>query len=294
MVVEKADILDTGFYDPKGYVHIHETKNDGTPGRVISSDIPLKEYLRRPRSIIGKSSLISGKNKDIVVQLDRPTKEGEVLYPMLHRDNGNGQFDNFLLDGYEQIEALDVVEIDPRTTALAEQYFHLNRLDPRLRIFHEDGRTYLNRSKDTYDIIYLDAFQSFYGVPWQLTTIEAAKEILRILNDNGVVVANVPAALEGEFSKFFQAEFKTYQAVFPEVRAYAVSSPDQKSKVQNIILVAFKSKEMIRESPNDDSEINEQLTHRWFGVINSKTQILTDDFAPTDYYTNAFANGHSF
>ncbi len=294
VVVREADILDTGFSDPAGYVHIHETKNDGTPGRVISPDIPLKGYPQRPRSIIGKSSLISGENKNVIDQLNRATKEGEVLFPMLHRDNGNGKFDDFLIDGYEQLEALDVVEIDQRTTALAEQYFHLNRQDPRLRIFHEDGRTYMNRSKDTYDIIYLDAFRSFYGVPWQLTTMEATKEIYRILNADGVVVANVPAALDGEYSKFFQAEFKTYQAVFPEVRAYAVFSPDKKTMVQNIILVAFKNKETIRESPNDDPEINDQLTHRWFGTIDPKTKILTDDFAPTDYYTNTFMNLHSF
>lgn len=294
LVVRKADILNTGFSDQNGYVHIHETKNDGTPGRIISPDVPFTEYAQRPRTIIGTSTLISLENSGVIVRLDRPSKDGEILYPMLHRDNGNKHFDEFLLDGYEQIEALDVVEIDPRTTALAERYFHLNRQDPRLRIFHEDGRTYLNRSKDTYDIIYLDAFQSFYGVPWQLTTIEATKKLFDMLNANGVVVANVPAALKGEFSKFFQAEFKTYRTIFPEVRAYAVFSPEREEIVQNVILVAFKNKETIRESANDDQEINEQLRHRWLGEIDPKTGVLTDDFAPTDYYTNTFVNLHSF
>lgn len=294
VTVQEADILNTGFSSPTGYVHIHETNNDGTPGRVISSDIPVKGYLQRPRAIIGKSALISGENKNVTVQLDRNAKEGEVLYPMLHRDNGNGHFDEFLLDGYEQIEALDVVEIDPRTTQLSEKYFHLNRQDPRLRIFHEDGRTYLNRSKDTYDIIYLDAFQSFYGVPWQLTTVEATKHVYDLLNENGVVIANVPAALKGPYSGFFQAEFKTYQSVFPEVRAYAVTSPTEEETVQNIILVAFKNKETIRTSPNDNSDIDEQLAHRWYGSIDPHTPILTDDFAPTDYYSNTFINLHSF
>jgi len=294
VIVKEADILDTGFTTPTGYVHIHETNNDGTPGRVISADIPIKEYLQRPRAIIGKSQLISGKNTNVTIHLDRTAKEGEVLYPMLHRDNGNGHFDEFLLDGYEQIEALDVVEIDPRTTELSEKYFHLNRQDPRLRIFHEDGRTYLNRSKDKYDIIYLDAFQSFYGVPWQLTTVEATKNIFKMLNDNGVLIANVPAALKGSYSGFFQAEFKTYQSVFPEVRAYAVTSPAKEETVQNIILVAFKNKETIRTTPNDNKEIDDQLSHRWYGSIDSKTPILTDDFAPTDYFSSTFVNLHSF
>lgn len=295
VIISEADILNTGFSTAEGYVHVHETRSDGTPGRIISSDIPIGDpTMFRPRSIIGNGPLISGHNENVIVPLTRFAREGEVLYAMLHRDNGNAHFDPLLVDGYEQIESLDVVEIDPRTTKLANQYFHLNTEDSRLRIFHEDGRMYVNRSRDTYDIIYLDAFQSFYAVPWQITTLEATKKIFSMLNSNGVVVANIPAALTGDNSKFFQAEFKTYQAVFPEVRAYAVISPDRTTMVQNIILIAFKDKETIRRSPNDDKEIAEQLEHQWLGTIDPSTKILTDDFAPTDYYTNAFVNIHSF
>lgn len=295
VVVKEADIVDTGFPVAEGYIHIHETKNDGTPGAIISPNIPVGgSTMLRPRSIVGEGSLISGHNENVIIPLKRPIRDGEVLYAMLHRDNGNKHFDPLLVDGYEQIENLDVVEIDPRTTNLATKYFHLNLQDPRLRIFNEDGRTYINRSKDTYDIIYLDAFRSFYSVPWQLTTIEATRKIFNMLRSDGVVVANVPAALKGRFSKFFQAEFKTYQQIFPEVHAYAVFSPTQENQVQNIIIIAFKSKDNIRTASNDDEEINNQLTHRWEGSIDIETPILTDDFAPTDNYTNEFVNLHNF
>jgi spermidine synthase len=230
----------------------------------------------------------------VPLELERPLRDGEVLYAMLHRDNGNGRFDSLLVDGYEQIESLDVVEIDPRTTALSADYFHLNIHDPRLRIFNEDGRTFINRRAESYDIIYVDAFQSFYGIPWQLTTVEAVRRLHARLHENGVVVVNVPSALEGPSSKLFQAELKTYLAVFPEVRTYAVTSTEERTIVQNIILVAFKNKDTIRTSANDDKEINEQLTHEWRGSLDPNTQILTDDFAPTDYYTNVFADLHNF
>ena len=216
------------------------------------------------------------------------------MFAMLHRDNGNEHFDDFLVDGYEQIESLDVVEIDPRATALSEKYFGLNRADPRLRIFHEDARTYLNRTKDTYDIIYMDAFRSFYGVPWQLTTREATQKVFDALNENGVVVANVPGALSGPYSKLVQAEIATYRAIFPEVRIYATVSPEEETRVQNIILVGFKNTDSIRETPSDDHEINHQLSNRWFGEIDIATKILTDDFAPTDFYTGSFINIHLF
>ncbi len=294
VTIHRADILDTGFPDPKGYVHIHETKHDGTPGRVISDDIPIHDYLHRPRTIVGKGELIEGRNEEIRVQLNRSAREGEVLYAMLHRDNGNEHFDEFLVDGYEQTEAIDVVEIDPRTTRLAGEYFNLNKDDPRLRIFHEDARTYINRTKDTYDIIYLDAFRSFYAVPWQLTTLEATKRIYDMLNDNGVVVANVPASLKGAYSKFFQSEYKTYTTIFPEVRVFAVFSPTNEEMMQNIILIAFKNKETIRETLSDDPDINKQLSHRWYGTIEPETPILTDDFSPSDFYTNSFSELHFF
>jgi hypothetical protein len=294
VTVHRANILDTGFPDPKGYVHVHETKHDGTIGYIISDNVPFTEYPNRPRTIIGKGALISGENENVQVTLDRPAKEGEVLYAMLHRDNGNGHFDEFLVDGYEQTESIDVVEIDPRITKVAEEFFHLNRSDPRLRIFHEDARTYINRSQDKYDIIYMDAFRSFFAVPWQLATVESIQKVYGMLNENGVVVANIPASLSGEYSGFFQSALKTYQSIFPEVRVYAVRSPNEETIMQNIVFVAFKTKESIREELSDDPEINRQLVHRWYGKIDPETPLLTDDFSPTDYYTDSFAELHFF
>ncbi len=140
----------------------------------------------------------------------------------------------------------------------------------------------------------MDAFRSFYGVPWQLTTKEATEKVWGALNENGVVVANIPGALDGTYSKFFQAELATYRTVFPEVRVYATVSPYEESRVQNLILVAFKNKNTIRTTMSDDNEINQQLTHEWVGNISATTPILTDDFAPTDFYTGSFINIHLF
>ena len=65
-------------------------------------------------------------------------------------------------------------------------------------------------------------------------------------------------------------------------------------QVQNIIIVAFQSNDNIRATPNDDPQINEHLAHEWKGTPDPDVPILTDDFAPTDYFTNKFANLHSF
>ena len=75
---------------------------------------------------------------------------------------------------YEQV-TIDVVEIDPQMTQIAEQFFKLKQ-DPRLRITHEDGRTFLRSSEPSkYDAILMDAFGSLFSVPYQLTTVEAVR-----------------------------------------------------------------------------------------------------------------------
>jgi spermidine synthase len=140
----------------------------------------------------------------------------------------------------------------------------------------------------------MDAFRSFFAVPWHLATIESTRKIYDMLNENGVVVANIPASFTGKYSGFFKSSLKTYQAVFPEVRVYAVLSPKEETIMQNIVFVAFKTKESIREELSDDPEINRQLTHRWYGTVEEDVPILTDDFSPTDYYTNSFAELHFF
>ncbi|MES2314646.1 MAG: fused MFS/spermidine synthase [Patescibacteria group bacterium] len=282
VLVDKAEINETGMPCETGYVHVHETKEDGKPGEVISSNY----YLHEPRGIIGHSDEIAGSNKDVEVKLDRAPKNGETVYVMLHRDNCNHRFDPIETDGYENMQKLDVVEIDPMTTELAKKYFGLIVDDPRLHIYHEDGRTYINDTKNKYDIIYVDAFRSFYSVPFQLSTKESAQKLYDILNPNGVVVFNIPSALGGTMGKSFQAEYKTLSQVFPHLKAYGVTDPKNETIVQSIIIVAFKSTDSPRTFPNDNPEINDQLKHEWTPHLEPGTPILTDDFAPVDYFIN--------
>ncbi|HPI67044.1 MAG TPA: fused MFS/spermidine synthase [bacterium] len=178
---------------------------------------------------------------------------------------------------------MDVVEIDSKITELAKKYFNL-RDDPRLTIYHEDGRMFLNRTSKKYDVIWGDAFASRHSLPYNLTTKEAVKKKYNLLNEGGVVVLNIISALAGEKSDFLKAEYKTYKAVFPQVYLFPVNKPSDDDVVQNIILIALKT-----NSPQDfndpDQELNNYLQHRWMREVNlEKIPILSDDFAPTDYY----------
>ena len=186
---------------------------------------------------------------------------------------------------------LAVVEIDPKTTELARKYFNLKD-NPRLTIYHEDGRTYLNRTTSTYDAIYGDAFGSFYALPYQLTTKEAITEMYRVLNNEGVVVVNIISSLDGPRSKFLAAEYRTFREVFPQVYLFPTYDKNDTGTTQNIILVAMKSDEPPALS-SDDAELTHYLTHLWVGVVNKDAPVLTDDFAPIDQLIAPMANDRS-
>ncbi len=177
---------------------------------------------------------------------------------------------------------IDVEEIDTMVTDLAKQYFHLTE-NPRLRIYHEDGRVFLNTTKEKYDVIFGDAFTSHYSVPYQLSTKEAVQKKFDILNENGLVILNIISSLEGKKSDFFQAEYATYKSIFPQVYVFPVTDAVDAEKLQNIILVALKSKE-VPSFQSIDTSLNEYLGHQWKKEIHMSLPVLTDDYAPVDYY----------
>ena len=73
------------------------------------------------------------------------------------------------------------------------------------------------------------------------------------------------------------------QLIFPQVYLFPVREPNNGNEVQNIILIALKSKD--NQNFNDtDPELNEYLQHLWKKEIDDDVPILTDDFAPVDYY----------
>lgn len=174
--------------------------------------------------------------------------------------------------------AVDVVEIDPELTKLAQKYFNLQpKADNLLTIYHEDGRTFLNSQKrEKYDVIMLDAFKS-YSIPYQLTTSEAIKEMKKLLKPNGIVMANIISSVNGKKGQFLQAEYHTFKQYFSEVDLYLVNQPNDGETIQNLMLVGAESV----PTSSTNADLTEYLTHKWRDDI-QQSVILTDDFAPVD------------
>lgn len=83
---------------------------------------------------------------------------------------------------------VDAVEIDPLVIQAARDHFGL--VDgPHCRIIEADGRPFINQCRDTYDVVYLDAFGG--GVaPAHLYSVEAFAAVRRCLAPDGLLVIN--------------------------------------------------------------------------------------------------------
>src|SRR6187402_1525527 len=189
-----------------------------------------------------------------------------------------------------------VVELDPEVVETAYRWFALPR-DRRVDVEVDDGRRYLQRHDDRYDVIMLDAFYAD-GVPFHLTTLEFAELLHDRLTPGGVVAVNVIGALTGSGSRITRALWKTYASVFPTVvfhPVYEGAFDRTPTDVRNIILVATE-----RAAPS-----REQLAATWADVRNARAPgapalaaairdrwerpvpiddvpLLTDGYAPTD------------
>lgn len=174
-----------------------------------------------------------------------------------------------------QDKTIDVVEIDDKMTEIAKKEFGLDTNEKRLKIYTQDGRSFLNYNKNKYDAILIDAFKGI-NAPFELTTVEALSKSKDMLNENGVVITNIISSLEGKDSKFIKYEYATYKAVFDEVKLFTVNNREKDEK-QNIILIGIKGNMQIDEYKYMDyqSYLNMEIKE-----FETDKKIVTDDFAP--------------
>jgi spermidine synthase/MFS family permease len=189
--------------------------------------------------------------------------------------------------------SVDVVEIDPGITAAARQYFFLRDEDhPGLSIRHEDARMFLNREtekrKGAYEAIFADVFGSWYSIPFHLTTVEAARAMSGLLDEDGILISNVISSLRGPSSGVLGGIYAALSEVFPKVLVFPASrpQPEYAGSRQNIMLVAFKSEKTFAAAAAafPGSEAARLLSHRWTAPFNSSARAFTDAFAPVEHY----------
>ena len=179
---------------------------------------------------------------------------------------------------YYDDTTIDVVEIDPLIVDLSKQYFQVRESD-RLRIHVADGRTFLSRSNETWDSIFIDAYTTTrYGgtIPPNLVTKEFFTEAARHLNPGGVlhfhcVFSSTP---------LLPAIQKTMASVF---RSCLTSS----GEIIASDVPLLTSTDVMAERARHSSVAQLPNLQRYIAglhppAFDAKTPLLTDDYAPVD------------
>jgi len=178
--------------------------------------------------------------------------------------------------------AITTVEIDPGVITAAKTYFGLRETE-RMRYHAGDGRVFLNRNSELYDLILLDAYRGGY-VPFHLLTREFYTLVKQRLTPGGAAAFNVH-----DGNKLYASTVKTLGEVFAALDLYPTG-------VGEVIAVA-------RTSPLDPQTLERraaalQQRHRFRFPLPQILQrrmdkpqsqaangdVITDDFAPADVY----------
>lgn len=167
------------------------------------------------------------------------------------------------------------VEIDAKVADIARKYF-----DYQGEVIIQDGRRYVEDTKESFDFCILDAYSSDV-LPFHLVTEEMFQAVKRRLNQNGVLGINYIGFPKGEV---FGAIYKTVNSVFPHVEAYKTKDDDS---IQTIYMFASKSElELLplwlQDSDVAVDELTYNLEKRKIDAATLSGIVLTDDYNPID------------
>lgn len=91
------------------------------------------------------------------------------------------------------------VEIDPKVVHVARSIFNVTENEKTIMVV-DDGRPFLHRSNEVYDIIIIDVYQGSAYAPFYMMTKEFFADVSRHLTSDGVLVINVFDLGEGELA----------------------------------------------------------------------------------------------
>lgn len=133
---------------------------------------------------------------------------------------------------------VEAVEIDPVVVDVARRYFGLPE-DDRLRVHVADARRFVATSRETYDIVVVDAYYAD-ALPFHLTTAEFFGEIDAVLAPDGVVAYNVIGAVEGRKSKLLRSIARTAGEVWRERWVFPLRIAEKRDpkSVRNTVVLA--------------------------------------------------------
>jgi spermidine synthase len=180
---------------------------------------------------------------------------------------------------HKHMPKLDItcVELDPAVVELAQKHFGVKPED-RFKIVTADGRSYLTKSRDSWNVIMIDAYRGPF-VPFHLLTEEFYKVVQSKLKPGGVVVQNVEPS-----TMMFDSAIATISKVFANVEVFDAGG--------NIVTVAYDGPKrsqaelaaraaVLQQQHNFVYPLEAFLPERRT-VTRTRGKVLTDDFAPVE------------
>jgi SAM-dependent methyltransferase len=173
--------------------------------------------------------------------------------------------------------SVDIVEINTKLIPVATEYFDF--IPQSFRIALVDGRFFINTTKETYDVIVLDAFIGD-SVPSHLLSAESFSEMKRILNPGGILVINSFGWLDSARAAFSSSFARTISSVFGSVRAFSLGDG-------NIYFIAGSTTRALRDYdltqvPGALSKNLQRLFRSPVRPDSAASIIFTDDYNPAD------------
>lgn len=129
--------------------------------------------------------------------------------------------------------SIDVVEIDPELETISQQYFGYTNPANVTEVF-TDARVYVNQTDKRYDMIIVDVYGDT-SIPFTLMTREYGQAIAKLLQPDGVVVANIIGGVTGECRNAFAAVDAAYRSSLPAVQ-YSNESDRDESRANHIVV----------------------------------------------------------
>ena len=188
---------------------------------------------------------------------------------------------------------VDTAEIDPVVLQVARDYFQLKETD-RMRVHLADGRQFLKRTTQRYDVVILDAYsRNRYGsfIPSHLATKEFFELVRDRLTTNGVVAYNVIGTLQGARSDLVGALYRTMRTVFPQVYLFPareslniVMVGTRSARPMTLALAQQKLAELTRQRKPMPPSVPARLSafRATAPPSAANSPVFTDDFAPID------------
>jgi spermidine synthase len=191
---------------------------------------------------------------------------------------GGGTVTNYLHKFLKNDAYIRAVELDGGVIAAAKKYFNTAEFS-NYKIIENDGRLYLHNTKQTHDIIMLDAFRGGY-VPFHLLTKEFYALVNGRLSPGGCMVINLH-----DNTELFSSSLATVKQVFRNVETFQAQG--------NVIAIAYQGeiktdKDLKKKAAYYQVKyhFNYDLEKIYALKYNEKYEnasVLTDDFSPASY-----------